>query len=130
MDLNFTPFETTIKSFLDNLAKEDEQFAKNYAKPKKSVSECCKYIFQRVEKAKKPGERCVACSDEEIYGLAIHYYDEDDIVVDGPKTKVEAQHVDATLASVENSKPSKPKRKAKSTQTDPDMPDVLEIPLF
>ena len=75
MDLNFTSFETAIKTFLDNLAKEDEMFAKSYAKPNKSISECCKYIFQQVEKNRKNNERCVACADEEVYGLAIHYYD-------------------------------------------------------
>jgi hypothetical protein len=124
MDLNFTSFETAIKTFLDNLAKEDEMFAKSYAKPNKSISECCKYIFQQVEKNRKNNERCVACTDEEVYGLAIHYYDEDDIVVDGPKNKVE----DIQHASVPEKTVAKPKEK--STKTDPDLPDVLEIPLF
>ena len=130
MDLNLTAFETAIKTFLDNLAKEDEMFAKNYAKPNKSISECCKYIYQQVEKNKKAGEQCVACTDEEVYGLAIHYFDEDDIVVDGPKTKVkDVQHISAPEASTE--KPQKSKsRKSKSTKTDPDLPDELEIPLF
>lgn len=124
MDLNFTSFETAIKTFLDNLAKEDEMFAKSYAKPNKSISECCKYIFQQVKKNRKNNERCVACTDEEVYGLAIHYYDEDDIVVDGPKNKVE----DIQHASVPEKTVAKPKEK--STKTDPDLPDVLEIPLF
>lgn len=124
MDLNFTSFETAIKTFLDNLAKEDEMFAKSYAKPNKSISECCKYIFQQVDKNRKNNERCVACTDEEVYGLAIHYYDEDDIVVDGPKNKVE----DIQHASVPEKTVAKPKEK--STKTDPDLPDVLEIPLF
>lgn len=130
MGLNLTTFETAIKNFLDNLAKEDEQFAENYAKPNKSVTECCKYIYQQVEKNKKAGERCVGCTDEEVYGLAIHYYDEDDIVVDGPKSKVESvQHTPAPETSAE--KPKAPRtRKPKSAKTDPDLPDSLEIPLF
>lgn len=130
MDLNLTAFETSIKTFLDNLAKEDEMFAKNYAKPNKSISECCKYISQQVEKNRKNNERCVVCPDEEVYGLAIHYYDEDDIVVDGPKNKIE----DVQHTSVPETRAEKPKgirhKKSKSTKTDPDLPDVLEIPLF
>ena len=130
MGLNLTTFETAIKNFLDNLAKEDEQFAKNYAKPNKSISECCKYIYQQVEKNKKAGERCVGCTDEEVYGLAIHYYDEDDIVVDGPKSKVESvQHTPAPETSVEKPKDTRA-RKPKSAKTDPALPDSLEIPLF
>lgn len=131
MDLNFTSFETAIKGFLDNLAKEDEMFAKNYAKTNKSISECCKYIMQQVEKNRKNNERCVACTDEEVYGLAIHYYDEDDIKVDGPKAKVEdVQHTSAPTKPAEKPKSSKPRAKSKTPQTDPDLPDVLEIPLF
>lgn len=130
MDLNFTSFETAIKTFLDNLAKEDEMFAKSYAKPNKSISECCKYIFQQVEKNRKNNERCVACTDEEVYGLAIHYYDEDDIVVNGPKNKVEdIQHASVPEKTIAKPKETKP-RKSKFTKTDPDLPDVLEIPLF
>lgn len=131
MDLNLTAFETAIQLFLDNLAKEDEGFAKNYSKPNKSISECCKYITQQVEKSRKNNERCVACTDEEVYGLAIHYYDEDDIKVDGPKAKVEdVQHVSVPEKPIEKSKTSKPRAKTKVSRTDPDLPDVLEIPLF
>lgn len=130
MDLNLTAFETAIKTFLDNLAKEDEMFSKNYTKPNKSISECCKYIFQQVEKNRKNNERCVACTDEEVYGLAIHYYDEDDIVVDGSKNKVEdVQHTSVPEKTAAKPKETKP-RKSKSAKTDPDLPDVLEIPLF
>lgn len=130
MDLNLTAFETAIKTFLDNLAKEDEMFAKNYAKPNKSISECCKYIFQQVEKNRKNNERCVACTDEEVYGLAIHYYDEDDIVVDGPKNKVEdIQHAPTPEKQLQNQRKQNPESQSPQ-KTDPDLPDSLEIPLF
>ena len=72
----------------------------------------------------------MACTDEEVYGLAIHYYDEDDIVVDGPKNKVEdIQHAPTPEKTTAKSKETKP-RKSKSAKTDPDLPDSLEIPLF
>lgn len=79
-------FEQAIKTYLDNRAKEDELFAKTYAKPNKSVEECCKYILQE---ARKRGT-AVAMTDEEVYGMAVHYYDEDSIKVTGatPQAKV------------------------------------------
>ena len=79
-------FEQAIKTYLDNRAKEDELFEKTYAKPNKSVEECCKYILQE---ARKRGN-AVAMTDEEVYGMAVHYYDEDSIKVTGatPQAKV------------------------------------------
>lgn len=59
-----------------------------------------------------------------------HYYDEDDIVVDGPKNKVEdVQHTSVPEKTAAKPKETKP-RKSKFTKTDLDLPDVLEIPLF
>lgn len=136
MELNLTGFETAIKQFLDNLACEDAAFAETYKKPNKSISECCKYICQEVEKNRK-GAKCVACSDEEVFGLAIHYYDEDNIVVEGPKAKVEtvaapkptiSSEADTAPATVEAPKPKRTRKKA--APADPDIPDALEIPLF
>ena len=131
MSLSLTSFETSIKNFLDDLAKEDELFAKTYAKPNKSIKECCKYIYQQVEKERKGSDRCVACEDEEIYGLAIHYYDEDDIEVSGPKSQVEdVQHVETPKKSKAKSK-AKPKLEiAPKEEEENEVPEALVIPLF
>ncbi|MEG0456312.1 MAG: Cas9 inhibitor AcrIIA9 family protein, partial [Bacteroides sp.] len=43
----------------------------------KSLKECCTYILGE---ARKRGN-AVAISDEEVYGMAVHYYDEDNIKV-------------------------------------------------
>lgn len=66
-----------IKSYLDNRAKEDELFAKMYGKPKKDFNGCWAYI---VGVAQKRGN-AVCMTDEEVYGLAVHYYCEDDLEV-------------------------------------------------
>lgn len=68
------PFKQTIKAYLDKRAAEDELFAQTYAKDNKNLDECCNYILQQVQKSGRQG-----FADEEIYGMAIHYYDEDDI---------------------------------------------------
>lgn len=67
-------FKTTIKAYLDKRAAEDELFAKTYAKENKNLDECCNYILQQVQKS-----GCQGFADEEIYNMAIHYYDEDGI---------------------------------------------------
>ncbi len=65
-------FKKTIKAHLDERAKNDELFAVNYAKEGKSIDECCNYIFHQVQKS-----GCCGFTDDEIFGMAIHYFDED-----------------------------------------------------
>lgn len=67
-------FRKAIQSYLDQRAKQDPQFAENYAKDGKSIVDCCNYIMRQ---AQKRGGQAVVMSDDEVYGLAIHYYDED-----------------------------------------------------
>ena len=70
-------FKQAIKAYLDKRAEEDSLFAPKYANEKKSIDECCSYIMGE---ARKRGN-AVAISDEEVYGMAVHYYDEDDIKI-------------------------------------------------
>ena len=58
---------------LDKRAAEDELFAKSYAKESKSIDVCCSYIIGEVQEM-----GVSAMTDEEVLGLAVHYYDEDD----------------------------------------------------
>lgn len=70
-------FKQAIKAYLDKRAEEDSLFAPKYANEKKSIDECCSYIMGE---ARKRGN-AIAISDEEVYGMAVHYYDEDDIKI-------------------------------------------------
>ena len=70
-------FKTTIKNYLDNRASNDELFAATYAKDNKSRDECIAYIMSQ---ARKLGN-AVCVSDDERFGWAVHYYDEDNIKV-------------------------------------------------
>lgn len=64
-----------IKSYLDERAKKDELFSQMYSKEGKSIEKCFGYI---VEQARKRGQ-AVCMTDEEVFGLAVHYYCEDDL---------------------------------------------------
>lgn len=67
------PFAEAIKSYLDRRASEDKMFAESYANPKKSIAECCDFIVSEVRKQNR-----TVMTDDEVYGLAVHYYDEAD----------------------------------------------------
>jgi hypothetical protein len=67
-------FKNTIKAYLDQRATEDELFAITYKKENKNLDECCNYVMKC---AKEGG--CEGYSDNEVFGWAVHYYDEDDI---------------------------------------------------
>lgn len=85
---NNDSFNRAIKAYLDTRAEQDSLFAPKYANKKKSIDECCSYILGE---ARKRGN-AVAISDEEVFGMAVHYYDEEDIKVNklpaGQKTSV------------------------------------------
>lgn len=70
-------FAAVIKDYLDQRTKTDKQFAKSYKKKGKSLDECCNYIIGEVQKKAKSG--MVALPREEVFGMAVHYYDEDTI---------------------------------------------------
>lgn len=69
-------FKRTIKAYLDHRAEQDSLFAAVLEKPKKNIDDCVTYILNQVQAAKVNGY-----SDDEIYSMAVHYYDEDDIDV-------------------------------------------------
>lgn len=67
-------FKRTIKAYLDERAAADEMFAQSYAKQGKTIDECVNFILNTV---KETG--CNGFTDAEIYGIAVHYYDEDNL---------------------------------------------------
>lgn len=83
-------FKKVIKAYLDKRAAEDSLFAEKYANPKKNIDECADYIIGEVQKSGKNG-----FPDEEIFGMAVHYYDEENLKVDKnatPKCSVVVNH--------------------------------------
>ena len=68
-------FKQTIKTYLDERAKNDELFAVSYAKENKNMDDCATFILNQVKRSK-----CMGLTDEEVYSLAVHFFDEDDSV--------------------------------------------------
>lgn len=67
-------FKNTIKSYLDNRAQEDSLFTEKYANEKKNIDDCVTYILNEVQKT-----GCNGFTDDEVYGIAVHFYDEESI---------------------------------------------------
>ena len=67
-------FKNTIKSYLEKRAETDSLFAPRYANDKKNIDDCATYILNTVQKSS-----CNGFTDDEIYGMAVHYYDEESI---------------------------------------------------
>lgn len=69
-------FKTVIQNHLTALAEKDELFAETMKKPGKTIDECVQYILGEVQRIGANG-----FADEEIFGMAVHYYDEDNITI-------------------------------------------------
>ena len=69
-------FKQTIKAYLDERAQNDELFAVSYAKENKNMDDCVTFILNQVKRSK-----CMGLTDEEVYSLAVHFFDEDDIEI-------------------------------------------------
>lgn len=119
-------FKETIKVYLDKRASEDELFAVTYQKENKNLDECCNYIMQC---AKSGG--CEGYAPSEVFGWAIHYYDEDDIKNIKPiagkvvvNHKVELTPEEIAAAKQKAQKVSKPKKE------EAPKPAVQQVGLF
>lgn len=82
-------FTRTIAEYLNQRAMTDPLFAPNLQKPNKNIEECVTYILCEVQKS-----GCNGFADDEIYSMAVHYYDEDNIEVGkAPNCNVVVNHV-------------------------------------
>jgi len=69
-------FKKTIQSYLENRAKADALFAVTFAKEGKNMDDCITYILNTVQ-----ASGCSGFADEEIFSMAVHHYDEENIKI-------------------------------------------------
>ena len=73
-------FKNTIQTYLEQRAQTDALFEWTYTtKENKNIDDCCTYILNEVQKS-----GCNGFADDEIYSMAVHFYDEDNIEVGKP----------------------------------------------
>ena len=69
-------FQDTIAQYLMKRAENDPLVAVKLANPSKTMEQCCAYIIGEVKKS-----RCCGFTDDEIFGMAMHYWEEPEIEV-------------------------------------------------
>lgn len=67
-------FKETIQAKLNEMAETDPLFAESLKKENKNIDKCIDYVISQVKKSGRLG-----FTDDEIFGMAAHYYDEDDL---------------------------------------------------
>lgn len=72
-------FTRTISEYLNLRAATDPLFASKLKKPHKNIEDCITYILRQVQQS-----GCNGFEDDEIYSMATHYYDEDNLEVGSP----------------------------------------------
>lgn len=72
-------FQVVIKSYLEQLAELDAEFAEKYRVKENQIEQCCAYIISEMHNLAQ--NNVIGVTDDEVYGLAIHYYLEDDLEV-------------------------------------------------
>lgn len=72
-------FQDTIAQYLMARAENDPLVAVRLANPSKTMEQCCAYIIGEVKKS-----GCNGFADDEIFGMAVHYYEEIEIEVGNP----------------------------------------------
>ena len=73
------PFKKVIQDYLQARGEQDSLFAETLKKEGKNIDDCVTYILNTVQNSGQQG-----FTDAEVFGMAVHYYDENDIKVEQP----------------------------------------------
>lgn len=90
-------FEKIIQEFIEKTCKTDEVLAKKYEDSGKDIAGCCRYI--KSEARKKAQNGCAVIEDAQVFGWAVHYFDEG---LKAPADSPEAEVKVSSSAKVEN----------------------------
>ena len=103
-----TEFIEVIQSYLEAEAVKDEQFRIKWETSGKTAEQVCNYIMSEVSKSKRGG-----FADAEIYGMAKHFIDEDELTDPGNKNGIRRVVVNKPIdLSEEDKKKAKEEAKA------------------
>jgi len=107
-------FRQTIKAFLKEKATFDLLFREKLLNPNKKLDNCITYILNTVQKS-----GCNGFADDEIYGMALHYYDEENVDPGKPVdcNVVVNHHVELTQKEI-NEQKNKAKEKVMQDEMD------------
>jgi hypothetical protein len=112
-------FKSTIHAYLQGRAINDPLFAETLKKPNKNIDDCITYILNTVKNS-----GCNGFADQEVYDMAVHYYDEDNINIGNKISSgnvVVNHHADLIIG---NPKSATPKTKKPSKEAIVKKPEI------
>lgn len=118
-------FKKVISEYLKTRAAQDELFAVTLKKENKNIDECITYILNTVQKSGQNG-----FADEEIFNMAVHYYDEDDLKVVAGNKNVKAvvnHHIDLSASDLEIAKEKAMERAIEEAKKDLKLSHKVEL---
>lgn len=128
-------FKKVIQQHLQDVAANDSLFAETFKKENKNIDDCVKYILGQVSKS-----GCNGFEDNEIFQMAIHYYDEDDLeilesnvsrIVTNHKVELTQEDIDKAKKEALNDVISEQKikltKKAETKKTAPKVVDQIDL---
>jgi hypothetical protein len=106
-------FKQTVLNELTKMAANDPLFAASFQKENKNIDDCINYVLKNVMESGING-----FTDAEVFGIACHYYDEDDIGTPAEvQCKVIVNHtIELTAEEIQDAK-----REARETVLDEEM---------
>lgn len=96
-----------IKQALDKHAAQEPAFALKLQNKSKSIDQCVKYIYGEVlhkHVTERRGVQAAAIERDEVVGMAIHYYDEENVTI-RPLSGVAGVRASGSVRNTSNSKP-------------------------
>ena len=123
-EIKIIGFEEAIKTYLDNYAEENEFFKTKYSNVEKTIKGCVKFIY---DIAKKHATNNVCgISDDQVYYLARHYFEEEDINFEVKEIEVpKVEHTKETKTETTN--PVKSKAKENNKPKEYDQINIFEL---
>ncbi len=109
------PAVIRIGNYLKKRADTDPSVKNNLQKENKSLKECWDYVLGEVAKTmyRNGNFGCAAGDDEDLYALAVHYYDEDEIKIAPLPTNMKVETKMDKDKKEEKSAEPKPKEEPK-----------------
>ena len=117
-------FEKIIKEYIEKACEQDEVLSGKYEKSNKDIEGCCKYI--KAEAKKKAQNGCAVIADEEVFGWAVHYFDEE---MTAPKEEVACKVETTADPNVVRAKVTPPQPKP-VVKPQPKKVDDVQMSLF
>ena len=119
------PEQQAVLQYLESNASD--VLAEKINNGSKTLEGCWKFIESQAKKKAK-GQNCVCCTDQEVFGWAVHYFEEDSIK-EGEKIKAPAETVKTTPTGMKKVQPE-PKKEKKEPKKEEAVQLEGQITLF